>query len=628
MTGKTSMQKSFRLCLWQVVLCIFTVSVFSISMLYTSNTAFSQEVQTQERSIHMRSPNSTDAFPFDRYGPITQRDTLWNIALTVSPDGRLSVYQVMEALYQANPNSFVNRNFNHLVEGQYLTIPSFDQMMSVNKAMAKQKSIQDDIDWHKKQGEKIAKKAEPREYLNVNKIHLDTVKIEINDQLKEIDHEKEKRLTNIQHDVLKSIDGLQAILKENEELRQKLTSFNNQLISMKTEVAKGKEIKLQVDDLIRLQQVLLDKYQAKEQELLLEREQAVLEKDNVYSNVGLIVLMVTLPAVLILLVVALIFKRRNKDTITSVNKPNKISKIKAENISKEPKADIDEIGEFSLDDDLEEAKLEQDELESLLMADDAIEKQEAQENEALGDDQSDFFDDNAKAVKTNPDDFDSLIADAFDEDSLAELLNNEAADTAVELTPDFSDQNVLADLLNDNENNDKSQVSEATEINDIQELDSLDFDELLANIEEESSVASRSANFNENLEISDDFSLADFDNISSNIPSNDTKKTTGNEQDFLSVDSLLSESQDEVSDNEPYNKANIDVGLNEFPEFTDGVNKIDVDVDKNGMAAKLDLAKVYIEIGDQDNAQVILQEVIKQGDTQQQVVAQELLDNL
>lgn len=624
MTGKTSMQKSFRLCLWQVVLCIFTVSVFSISMLYTSNTAFSQEVQTQERSIHMRSPNSTDAFPFDRYGPITQRDTLWNIALTVSPDGRLSVYQVMEALYQANPNSFVNRNFNHLVEGQYLTIPSFDQMMSVNKAMAKQKSIQDDIDWHKKQGEKIAKKAEPREYLNVNKIHLDTVKIEINDQLKEIDHEKEKRLTNIQHDVLKSIDGLQAILKENEELRQKLTSFNNQLISMKTEVAKGKEIKLQVDDLIRLQQVLLDKYQANEQELLLEREQAVLEKDNVYSNVGLIVLIVTLPAVLILLVVALIFKRRNKDTITSVNKSKKISKIKAENISKEPKADIDVIGEFSLDDDLEEAKIEQGELDSLLMADDAIEKQEAQENEALGDEQSDFFDDNAKAVKTNPDDLgiDSLIA----EESLAELLNDQAADHTVELTPNVSEQNILADLLN--ENNDKSQVSEATEINDIQELDSLDFDELLANIEEESSSANQSVDFNRSLEVDDDVSLADFGNSTSNIPLNDSIKATKNDQSFVSVDSLLSETQYEASDNEPYDKTNIDVGLNEFPEFTDGVNKIDVDVDKNGMSAKLGLAKIYIEIGDHDNAQVILQEVVKLGDTQQQIAAKKLLDNL
>lgn len=620
------MQKSFRLCLWQVVLGIFTVSVFSISMLYTSSTAFSQEVQTPERSIHMRIPNSTDVFPFDRYGPLTQRDTLWNIALTVRPDNRLSVYQVMEALHQANPQSFVDGNFNHLVEGQYLKVPSLDRMMSVNKAVAKQKSTQDDIDWHKKQGKKVAKKAGTQEYSNVNKKHLDTVKIEINDQLKEIDHKQQKRLTNIQHDVLKSIDGLQAILKENEELRQRLTSFNNQLISMKTEVAKGKEIKLKVDDLIRLQQVLLDKYQVKEQELLLEREQAVLEKDNIFSNVGFIFFIATLPAVLILLVVALIFKRRNKHTITSVNKPKKISKIKPENISKEPKANIDEMGELSLDDGIEEAKLEQDELDSLLMADDVIKKQEAQGNEALVDDQSDFCDDNAKAVMINPDDFDSLIADAFDEDSLAELLSDQATDHSIELTPDVSEQNVLTGLFN--ENNDKSQVSEAIEINDIQELDSLDFDELLANIEEESSAASKSVDFNKSLEVDDDVSLADFDNITSNIPLNDNIKATKNEQSFVSVDSLLSETQYEASDNEPYDKTNIDVGLNEFPEFTDGVNKIDVDVDENGMAAKLDLAKIYIEIDDFDNAQVILQEVVKLGDTQQQIAAKKLLDNL
>ena len=91
---------------------------------------------------------------------------------------------------------------------------------------------------------------------------------------------------------------------------------------------------------------------------------------------------------------------------------------------------------------------------------------------------------------------------------------------------------------------------------------------------------------------------------------------------------LLSETQYEASDNEPYDKTNIDVGLNEFPEFTDGVNKIDVDVDENGMAAKLDLAKIYIEIDDFDNAQVILQEVVKLGDTQQQIAAKKLLDNL
>ena len=222
---------------------------------------------------------------------------------------------------------------------------------------------------------------------------------------------------------------------------------------------------------------------------------------------------------------------------------------------------------------------------------------------------------------------DDLADGAFDEDTLAKLLSEQETEHAVELTPDFTDQNVLAELLND-ENNDNSQVSEATEINDIQELDSLDFDELLANIEEESTVGNQSVDFNEHSDVSDDISLSDFDNITSNIPSIDDKNTSENEQSFVSVDSLLSDSQYEVNEGEPYDKAKIDVGLNEFPEFTDGVKQIDVDIDENGMAAKLDLAKVYIEIGDQDNAQVILEEVIKRGDAQQQVTAQDLLDNL
>ncbi|WP_114325308.1 FimV/HubP family polar landmark protein [Candidatus Colwellia aromaticivorans] len=1009
------MQKLLRLCLWQVVLGIFTVSVFSISTLSLSESAFAQEVQTQERGIRMRGPKSTDVFPYDRYGPITQRDTLWKIALTVRPDSRLSVYQVMQALYQANPNSFVNGNFNHLVQGQYLKIPSFDRMMSVNKNAARQKSNQDDKDWQKKQPKKVAKKAITPQVPSVNKKDLDTVKVEINDQLQKIDDEQQKRLTNIQNDVLDSIDGLQAILKENEDLRQRLTSFNSQLGTMQKEVAKGKEIKLQMDDMIKLQQALLEKAQAREQELLLEKQQAALEKNNIFSSLWFVVLMSTLPAILILFVVALIFKRRKTETITAESKPNKKSKVKSENISKEPKANIDEIdelsledelslddelslegeislddelsleGEISLDDDLsidlleeednsendvvhldeddddlldglddledillddddelEGGELGQDALDSLLMEDDAleeplaIEEQEAKESEALVDDQLDQSDlddllgdlgddelvvedaelssieevdlddlldsialdevplvkeepsegdnaqteitdpddidalldsmaideaplvkeepsegdnaqteitdpddidalldsmaideaplvkeepsegdnaqteitdpddidalldsmaldeaplvkeepsegdnaqteitdpddidalldsmaideaplvkeepsegdnaqteitdpddidalldsmaideaplvkeepsegDNAQTEITDPDDIDALLASmdvvglesdnnsekkavdeenvkpeenqnkakidslteeylapllatdfsdilvktetdlieadasqedfanddfdigddlaegAFDEDTLAELLNDQSTEPAVELTPDFSDQNVLAGLLND-ENNDISQVSEATEINDIQELDSLDFDELLANIEEESSVASQSVDFNENLGVVDDVSLADFDNLTSNNPLNDNNQTTENEQDFVSVDSLLSESQYEVSPNEPYDKANIDVGLNEFSEFTDGVNQVDVDIDENGMAAKLDLAKVYIEIGDQDNALVILEEVVKQGDTQQQVVAQELLDNL
>jgi pilus assembly protein FimV len=40
------------------------------------------------------------------------------------------------------------------------------------------------------------------------------------------------------------------------------------------------------------------------------------------------------------------------------------------------------------------------------------------------------------------------------------------------------------------------------------------------------------------------------------------------------------------------------------------------------------LAKVYIEIGDNENAEVILQDVVAKGDAQQQFDAQQLLDNI
>ena len=99
------------------------------------------------------------------------------------------------------------------------------------------------------------------------------------------------------------------------------------------------------------------------------------------------------------------------------------------------------------------------------------------------------------------------------------------------------------------------------------------------------------------------------------------------EEDFISVASLLSDSFEETSVEEPYNKTNIDVGLNEFPEFSGDLTKDDID-DDNGMEAKLDLAKVYIEIGDQENAEIILMDVVTKGDVQQQLDAQQLLDNI
>ena len=217
------------------------------------------------------------------------------------------------------------------------------------------------------------------------------------------------------------------------------------------------------------------------------------------------------------------------------------------------------------------------------------------------------------------------LEQAFDEAALSQLLDEQAEphDEPIELTPDFTDASVLSDLLSDQDNNRESEqevLSEAREIDDIKELDDLDFDELLANIEEETKD-------------SGDDLLTELDEISSldQLDIGDELLTAPESEDdnFVSVDDLLSDTLDASTEQEPYEKTNIDVGLDEFPEFTDGVNKIDVDQeDSDGFKAKLDLAKVYLDMDDTDNAEVILLEVLKQGSAEQQEEAQRLLEGL
>ena len=199
------------------------------------------------------------------------------------------------------------------------------------------------------------KKLIPPEEASVNKKDLDAAKSEINVQLKAIDDTQQQRLATIQNDVLDSIDGLQSLLKENETLRDRLTSFNDQLGTMQNEVAKSKEIKVQMDDMIALQQALLAKAEAREQSLLLEKQKADLEDDNFMSSTWFIVLMATLPAIIVLALFAILLRRRSsKDDDAKVAKTKETKDVEPEakivDIEKEEPESLD--SEMSLDDDL------------------------------------------------------------------------------------------------------------------------------------------------------------------------------------------------------------------------------------------------------------------------------------
>ena len=63
-------------------------------------------------------------YPGERYGPVSEGDTLMGIARAVSVDEALSVKQRMVALFEDNPDAFIDENMNLLKAGAYLHVPS------------------------------------------------------------------------------------------------------------------------------------------------------------------------------------------------------------------------------------------------------------------------------------------------------------------------------------------------------------------------------------------------------------------------------------------------------------------------------------------------------------------------
>ena len=100
------------------------------------------------------------------------------------------------------------------------------------------------------------------------------------------------------------------------------------------------------------------------------------------------------------------------------------------------------------------------------------------------------------------------------------------------------------------------------------------------------------------------------------------------EDQFVDIDDLLSQSDDLEPQDEPYNDADMDVGLGDFDEFLAGDNATDVDLEADGFAAKLDLARAYIEIEDYDGAMGVIKEVLDKGPESVQSEAQALQSKL
>ncbi|MCL1050785.1 pilus assembly protein FimV [Shewanella abyssi] len=119
---------------------IFAVVLMGFTVGPSINTAAAE-------SLKITGPEGQTKLVKRQYGPTTSSDTFWSIAQTVKPDNSVTVYQVMSALFDANPHAFSGKNYNSLERGMILLVPSKDVMEQVSKSVAKKRAENNDRGW-------------------------------------------------------------------------------------------------------------------------------------------------------------------------------------------------------------------------------------------------------------------------------------------------------------------------------------------------------------------------------------------------------------------------------------------------------------------------------------------------
>jgi pilus assembly protein FimV len=100
-------------------------------------------------------PAATDA-----YGPIRRNDTLWSIAERLRPGGDVSTHQIMQALLRANPQAFINNNINQMKAGVTLKVPGREEILSMSAREASAESRRQYSEW--KTASNVASIPEPQ----------------------------------------------------------------------------------------------------------------------------------------------------------------------------------------------------------------------------------------------------------------------------------------------------------------------------------------------------------------------------------------------------------------------------------------------------------------------------------
>lgn len=273
---------------------------------------FSAVSLAQGTTATLRGPKAFDNPVQTRLGPLSATDTLWRLAEQVRPDPRLSVYQVMFALYEKNPDAFLDDNFNHLKPGAYLDVPTISEIRAVDPIAAQRKSENDDRLW----AEKIRLAAQQPKVSNeqsAQREDLKNLQKELTDEFSRVEAEQDEALRDIRERMTASMSNVETIVQENTQLKKQLNTVVDELAAVQTQLGKDSEIQLQLQQLLAQQAEIL----AKQQEQIRKQEEGfnfAQAWQNLASSPAGWLIAGTLPALVLLYFIVMAIRRRGQKT--------------------------------------------------------------------------------------------------------------------------------------------------------------------------------------------------------------------------------------------------------------------------------------------------------------------------
>ena len=573
---------------------------------------------------------------------VKKGNTLWSIADKHKQNNQLTIYQTMMAIQSLNENAFYANNINLMKEGAILRLPTQEQISAFNTISSKQEFERQHAAWLElKRAGKVPKKlAEAQlntqaESKTEQKSRLDkpdtlTLASEssvLPEAVASSNTGDAALVAKLESELSASKELLDKELREKNELASKFKELNDQqqtleqLIQLKD--AQMAELQRQI---ISAQQLMQEQKNTVDQLLEADqqrREQEMLEADSISNQIFQNPIILSIASVVMMLLgilIGFLLKRRGskkiaeKDPIdpefdlstgvasAAVATSAVASAIPTEEIDDEnyaPSADMEEEDPFAFDFDTDEElddldvqmdveetsdldddfdfdiPEEEDELDSLddeieaLSEDDLVEEEEFP-LEPIDDDMEMLTEAEAEVIdEVEMDDGNDLFADDFSEEAEIDVVEEDIVEvgTAEEdiVEKDSAEESFVSNLLNETEMEDEAEM------------------EPTANDSVESVIEEALADTDQELELDEIIDVPEF-------------------------------GEQEAADSEE--------GSDEEEEFDF------FDASGNEVATKLDLARAYMDMGDDEGARVILDDVIGSGDETQVAEANNMLERM